>query len=114
MAGGAAAAPASRTSTIGSWQAHALDWAMDPAGRVSLIEANAGPSMAGYRSMPTLTPALYLTMFELVALAQTAPAAWLRDCGRGFRFHGWHLIYNELHEIEEQHGERAARCEPLP
>ena len=109
--GGAAAPPASGAGAMGSWQVHALDWAMDPAGRVSLIEANAAPGMRGYRSMPTLTPALWTTMFELVALAQSAPAAWLRGCGRGFRFHGWHLIYNEL---DEQRAGGLSGCEPLP
>ena len=82
---------------------------MDPKGRVSLIEVNAAPGMRGYSSMPTLTPALWTTMFELIALAQGAPDAWLRGCRRGFSFYGWQLIYNELHDDEA-----GQSCEPLP
>jgi hypothetical protein len=48
-------------------------------------------------------------MFELIALAQGAPDAWLRGCRRGFSFYGWQLIYNELHDDEA-----GQSCEPLP
>ena len=76
-----------------------MDWALEPSGRVSLLEVNAAPGMRGYRSMPTLTPALWKTMIELVALAQTATPTWLQTrARRGFQFFGWHLIYNEIHD----------------
>lgn len=88
---------------LGSWQAHAMDWAIEPSGRVSLIEVNAAPGMRGYSSMPSLAPGVWTTMFELVALAQRASPEWLQHKAKSgeFTYWGWHLIYNEL-GAEEQ------------
>jgi hypothetical protein len=86
---------------VGSWQVWSLDWALDVSGGISLLEANAAPSIAEYSSVPRLTPALYTTMLELVTLAQTAPMSRLRQLTlfesprSGFRYEGWELIHND-------------------
>ena len=52
--------------------------------------------------MPSLTPALWTSMFELVALSQTASPDWLRGLRSGHSsFFGWELIYNEIGTSEK-------------
>ena len=96
-AGREGSARSSRRS-LGTWQVHGLDWAIGPRGEVSLIEANAAPGMRHYASLPSLSPAVWTTMFELVALAQSASRTWLERRARPWHFFGWELLFNEALE----------------
>lgn len=81
----------------GTWQVFGLDWILDTAGRASLIECNAAPGMPHYE-MPgdeALTPALWTSMLELVALAQSATPDALSALAVGYEYKGWELLYNE-------------------
>ena len=87
---------------MGSFQLYALDWVMDTSGNLSLLECNAAPGMLDYSYVKgdTLTPGLWTSMLQLVALAQSASPQRLRSLSaRGaqpFHFAGWELLFNEL------------------
>ena len=92
------------SSPLRSFQFFSLDWAMEPDGRISLIEKNAAPGTHPYQSVVGLMPTLVTTMLELIALVQTAPEGTLRQMHAAptasqFPFGGWRLVQNQLHEL---------------
>lgn len=103
----------SKSPGLGTWQLWGLDWAVDVAGAVSLLEVNAAPAIV----KKAHGDVQWQRMLELVALLYSAPSAYVRSLsarGGGWRYHGWRLLLNEAEEEAAGRPPYDACAVPMP
>ena len=85
----------------GRWHLFGVDWMLDAAGKLHLLEGNGFPLVTHYPSALGLTPRVWEEMVDLLLKVHADPASLgtkvtVRD---RFRFGQWTLVFNELEEM---------------
>ena len=84
----------------GAFMLFGLDWMIDRAGGVHLLEANGYPVMKHYPNTDGLTPKLWRDMAALLTSVHLEPDTLVGEVSvrDGFAFGGWELVFSELEE----------------
>jgi len=90
----------------GRFHLFGIDWLLDSAGQLHLLEGNGYPLVTHYDGID-LTPRVWEEMTDLILAVQTKPASLGTKLGAGFKFGGWTLVFNELEESYAQSQGRA-------